>query len=281
MCFTRDPTTGAITIDQHRYIDTLLDRHNMANCNGVHTPALPGDHAPLEPPHAPLPLMEAAARDFRSLVGGLLYIAVCTRPDIAFAVSQLARAVTTPTSADSQAAKRVLRYLKSHPDGITFRPQPLLCLTGYADASYAADPHTRRSTTGYVFFVAGGAVAWRSKLQSVVAMSTTEAEYIAACHAALEAVPLRELLANLDFPMTEATIIYEDNQAALQLSVDPIAQQRTKHIAVRYHKIRELVAQRIIDMVSISTQEQVADLLTKALGRVTHRKHTNTVLGML
>jgi hypothetical protein len=273
----RDLGAGTVALSQERYIQVLLERFGMEQAKGVATPGVPGDGAAEHP-------MELLSTDqatlFRSLVGGLLYISVCTRPDLSYCVSVLARSMAQPHAHALAGAKRVLRYLKENPFGIVYRrTSGKLVLTGYADASYAADMSTRKSTTGWVLMLAGAAVAWKSKLQPVVATSTTEAEYVALCYAALECVALRALLEFLGCPQRQATVFYEDNTAALQLSVNPVAQQATKHIAVRFHKLRELVATRVIDVTYVRTTEQLADILTKALGRVAHRRLAVQLLG--
>jgi transposase InsO family protein len=273
----RDLGAGTVALSQERYIQVLLERFGMEQAKGVATPGVPGDGAAEHPMEL---LSTEQATLFRSLVGGLLYISVCTRPDLSYCVSVLARSMAQPHAHALTGAKRVLRYLKENPFGIVYRRTAgELVLTGYADASYAADVSTRKSTTGWVLVLAGAAVAWKSKLQPVVATSTTEAEYVALCYAALECVALRALLEFLGFPQRQATVFYEDNTAALQLSVNPVAQQATKHIAVRFHKLRELVATRVIDVTYVRTSEQLADILTKALGRVAHRRLAVQLLG--
>jgi histone deacetylase 1/2 len=272
---TRNASEGVLELCQRRYVTVILRRFGMEDCSSVDMPA----HIGNDLQQGEL-LATADARLFRTYVGALLYISTGTRPDIAFAVSHLARYMAAPRAFHMVAAKRVLRYLHGHPHGLVYRRQPGPShLLAYADASYASDLETRRSTTGWVVLLSGAAVAWRSKLQPIVTTSSTEAEYVALCAAALAVVALRALLAFLGFDQQLPTIIYEDNTAALQLSVNPIAQQRTKHIDVRYHKLRELVAERAIDVVSIRTTEQLADLLTKALGRVAHERLAPRVLG--
>jgi hypothetical protein len=140
-----------------------------------------------------------------------------------------------------------------------------LTLTGYADSDYAGDPDTRRSTTGYVFILAGGAVSWQSRLQPTTALSTSEAEYMSVCAATQEAIHLRRLLADLGFPQTKPTIIFEDNQGCIGLANNPIVNKRTKHIDVKYHYIREKIESQEINLKPIRTQDQVADILTKPL----------------
>jgi hypothetical protein len=225
-------------------------------------------------------LLDAAdALRYRSLIGGLLYVAVNTRPDISHTVMSLARHVQAPTLAHSQRARKVLRYLRGNPGGLVYTAQPSAKLEAFADASFANDSATGRSTTGFVLMLSGAAVAWRSKLQSCVAQSTTEAEYVALALTAAEVYWVRQLLAFLNNKQAASTPIYEDNNAALQLASNPVVQQRTRTINVKYHYLRQLVGQKEVDVLAVRTGAQRADILTKALPRATHKEHAAFLLG--
>jgi hypothetical protein len=268
---------GRVELNQDAYVRILLERFGMADCNGTDVPAVPGGDGG----NAGSLLDAPAARRYRSLVGGLLYIAVQTRPDIAFVVMQLARHMAAPAEAHWRGARKVLRYLKGHPGGLSYTAQPGgdAQLVAFADASFATDTATGKSTTGFVLLFCGAAVAWRSKLQSTVAQSTTEAEYIAAALAAAEVYWMRQLLAFLGCPQMAPTPIFEDNSAALQLAANPVVQQRTRTINVKYHYIRQLVGQREVDVVAVRTHSQRADILTKALPRGKFAGHARALLG--
>jgi hypothetical protein len=151
-------------------------------------------------------------------------------------------------------------------------------LVGYADASFAADPVTRRSHTGYVFMLSGAAVQWRSKQQSLVTLSTAEAEYVALCAASKDAVSLAGLLAFLGFEQGPVTLL-EDNTAAIRLAQDPAACKRTKHIDVQFHFVREQVLAGRIAVAAVSTERQHADVLTKALSAPKHHFHAGVIMG--
>eukprot|EP00611_Tribonema_gayanum_P029745 TRINITY_DN804_c1_g1_i3.p1 TRINITY_DN804_c1_g1~~TRINITY_DN804_c1_g1_i3.p1 ORF type:complete len:607 (+),score=162.53 TRINITY_DN804_c1_g1_i3:1040-2860(+) len=273
--FTRQDD-GSITLSQPDYINTLLERHHQLGAHPAHTPAATTAIAAEESAQ----LEGAQVAEYQSMVGGLQWIATCTRPDISFTVSQLQRHMAQPKRCHMEAAKRVLHYLMGHPTGITYRRQEgaQLQLVGYADASFASDSSTRRSQTGYTFLLCGAAVVWRSKLQPCVTLSSTEAEYVALCEASKEVRPLAQLLEFLGAEQGVVRIM-EDNAAAIHLAADAGASQRTKHIDVKYHYVREQVQNGLVSVESVRTQEQHADVLTKVLGAVQHHFHTAALLG--
>ena len=169
-----------------------------------------------------------------------------------------------PTEAHWQAALRVVRYLAgTAEDGVTFGRSGET-LVGYCDADYAGDMDTRRSTTGYVFLMFGGAVSWSSRLQPTVAASTVEAEYLSAAQAVKEALWFRKLGGDLGLNLGTVHI-YCDNQEAIRLLKHPIASQRSKHIDVIHHFARERVARKEVGFVYCKTEDMKADILTKAL----------------
>ncbi|KAL7278123.1 hypothetical protein ACG7TL_008094 [Trametes sanguinea] len=202
---------------------------------------------------------------YAQLVGSLMYAAISTRPDISFATSTLARFMSDPATIHWEAAKRVLRYLKGTRNhvltlGLTSEP-----LVGFTDADWASQAH-RHSISGYVFMYSGSVISWSSRKQPIVALSTTEAEYIAASNASREALWLHRLLAELTTRLDGPTTLYCDNQSAREVirNVD-VFHARTKHIDIRYHFIRELVADKTIVLDYCPTHEMVTDILTKPL----------------
>ena len=204
--------------------------------------------------------MDARTPGYAQLVGSLLYLSVCTRPDIAQAVGALARYMSKPSLAHWQAAKGVLRYLAGTANyGITFGAGGP-GLEAYCDADYAGDIDTRRSTTAYVFILNGGAISWSSRLQQTVAASTTEAEYMAAAAAIKEALWLRTLLGNLGQPIQTIPML-ADSQGAIKLLKNPVFSMRSKHIDVIYHFARERVARNDVSFSYIKTDHMVAEVL--------------------
>ena len=175
---------------------------------------------------------------YRSAVGGLLYLCH-TRPDIAQAVGVVCKYSSDPSDAHWTAVKRIFRYLKGTTSyGISFTKGKDLKLLGYADADYAGDLDSRKSTSGYVFFLNGAPVSCSSKAQATVAQSTAEAEYVAANDAVREAVWLRLLLEELGLKQQGATLLWQDNQGAIAIAKNPESHSRTKHIDVKHHYIR-------------------------------------------
>jgi hypothetical protein len=221
----------------------------------------------------------------------VLYAGIVTRPDIAYAVQSASKHLQRNGPEHLVNAKRILRYLKGTVDmGIRysvkggskltgFSDSDSTKLLGYSDADWGGDKDTRRSTTGYVFVLAGGAVSWCSRLQPTVALSSAEAEYTAACAAVQEATHLRQLLQDLGFPQEEPTLIMEDNQGCIALSGNPVLHKRTKHIDIKYHFIRERVASQEVALKYVATADQLADILTKPLLRVRLEKMRDIILG--
>ncbi|GIL87679.1 hypothetical protein Vretifemale_15713, partial [Volvox reticuliferus] len=253
----RDRSAKTLHISQKRFVKELLSKFGMDGANGRSIPMdanvrLSSDGESLDTSLFP----------YSELVGSLLYLSVCSRPDISFAVGALARHMAKPTTDHWCAAKCVLRYLVSTPDvGIKYGGN--LSLVGYCDSDLAGSVG-RRSTTGYVFVLGGGAISWSSKLQSTVATSTAEAEYMAAASTIKEALWLRHLLHDLGLEVTSVPIKC-DNRACISMLESPISSARTKHIDVCHHFARERVERGEVRMVQCSTLDQMSDFLTKAL----------------
>lgn len=206
--------------------------------------------------------------NYRQVVGALAYLMVGTRPDIAYAVSVVSRSLENPTQADCVRLKRILRYLQYAPDMsiIYKRSNKKGILECYSDADHGGDVATGRSTTGVLCLYAGGAVSWLSQRQQSVAISTTEAEIVAASEAARESIWLARLLrgiTNLD----DLPVLYVDNEAAVRLAENPEFHRRTKHIRTRHFFVRELVTNGELQINRICSELQLADLLTKPMAR--------------
>jgi hypothetical protein len=225
---------------------------------------------------------------YKGAIGALMYLANCTRPDIAFAVNALARSTNEPTKRHWAGVKQVFRYLAGTKTfGILYkRTKPSRLITddlhGFADAGYLSDPHKARSQTGYVFLSAGGAIAWKSTKQTLVATSTNQAELIALYEACQECVWLRRLLTfvrntlNIKGPLS-ATKLYEDNQACIaQVQRGYIKSDRTKHIDPKFFFMHELQGIEL-DILPIASNENSADIFTKSLGSSLHVKFQGAI----
>jgi hypothetical protein len=207
-----------------------------------------------------------------------MYAMLATRPDLAFAVGVLSKHSATPGEEHWSALKRAYRYLrKTSDERLTFRGNGEINPRGFVDADWASDNNDRRSITGQVFLMAGGAVSWQSKKQDSVALSSTEAEYMAASSATREALWISTFLNELTIIPIQPISLLIDNQSAISLAKNAVFHSRTKHIAIRYHFIRERVESGEVKLEYVPTNLQVADVLTKPLGR---EKHERFVEGM-
>uniref|UniRef100_A0A2N9EYP1 Uncharacterized protein n=1 Tax=Fagus sylvatica TaxID=28930 RepID=A0A2N9EYP1_FAGSY len=202
---------------------------------------------------------------YRQLVGSLVYLTV-TRPDISYAVHIVSQFMAAPRSLHYAAVLRILRYLKGtlfH--GLHFSSQSSLTLQAYSDADWAGDPTDRRSTTGYCFLLGDSLISWRSKKQSVVARSSTEAEYRALADTTAELLWLRWLLQDLGIDCSTAVPIHCDNQSAIQIAHNDVFHERTKHIEIDCHFVRHHLLQGTLQLRSVSSQDQLADIFTKPM----------------
>jgi transposase InsO family protein len=270
MTITRDRAGRTVRLGQERLIEELLERFEMAKAHGR---ALPLDAGANLVPATDKELIDTCEKHYSALVGSLLYLSVCTRPDISQAVGVLSRYMARPGVSHWGAARGVLRYLRGTSSlGLKWHP----CtggdrVLGYTDSNYAGDMHTRRSTTGYVFVLHGAALCWSSRLQPTVALSTAEAEYMAACNAAKEGIWLTLLLKDLGISKAPMRLLI-DNTAALAIAKNPIASNRSKHIDVQYHFVRERVESGEILVAHVPSEDNVADLLTKVLSAPLFKK---------
>ena len=228
-----------------------------------------------------IPLMENANAQnenkpnkipFRELMGCVMFLATSTRPDIMYAVSYLAKFMSTYGDVHCTAAKSLLRYLKGTQNmGLRFNADETVL--GYTDSDWAGDTMTRNSRSGYVFQIGDTSISWKSKQQSVVAASSVEAEYIAKSHAVKESLWIRTICQEFDLLIDRKPFkVFADNTGAIALANDSIISNRSKHIDVSYHLIRDYVEMGKVILEYISTDLMVADGLTKALAAVKHKK---------
>jgi histone deacetylase 1/2 len=233
---------------------------------------------------------------YRSIIGKLNYLEKCTRPDISYAVHQCARFSSCPKESHAEAIKYICRYLAATKNkGVTLKPNGhhFEC---FVDSSHAGDwrqqsamddPSTARSRTGYVINFANCPLIWASKLQTEIALSTTEAEYIALSTASREILPLlslakeakkHKLINKVESPVIRCKI-FEDNKGAVEIANVPKMRPRTKHLNIKYHFFRQFIQQGILRVEHIPGEDQMADIFTKALDYASFVKHRQSILG--
>ncbi|WVZ48984.1 LOW QUALITY PROTEIN: hypothetical protein U9M48_000369 [Paspalum notatum var. saurae] len=257
-------TEGSITVCQSAYARKILENAGMGECNMCHTPMENGLKLSKKEDGEPVDTTR-----YRSMIESLRYL-VNSRPDLAYILkSELY--MENPKSRHWAAVKQILRYVAGTINyGCRFRRQSAAeCrLVGFSDSDHAGDVDDRKSTTGYVFFLGTSLISWASQKQRVVPLSSCEAEYIASAIAACQAVWLNRVLTELTGRETPMVNLLVDNKSASALSRNPVHHDRSKHIDTRFHFIRECVDEGKIDVRHVGTEEQLADILTKALGKV-------------
>jgi hypothetical protein len=268
----RDRTARTLSISQREYISKLLEHTGMSDCRPAPTPLETGTTlTKADCPHPPT-LDADFARRYQSAVGAIMYAMLGTRPDIAFAVTALSQFCSNPGQSHWTAVNRVLHYLRGTMDyELTYgSDQQPLSLYGYCDSDWASDKDDRRSVTGYAFMLGGGAVSWQAKKQQTVALSSVEAEYMAAAQATKETMWWRTFMTELGMHLTSATTLCSDSQGSIALSRNPEHHARSKHIDIRHHFVREQVAAGTVTLQYVPTENMAADILTKALSRDKH-----------
>jgi hypothetical protein len=221
-------------------------------------------------PQTPEEIAEMEGVPYINAVGALNYLAIATRPDISYTVGVLARFTNNPGMQHWKAVKHLFRYLKGTLDyKLTYSPSPSTELfTTFSDADHAGNPDNGRSTSGYLVKVGTGAISWRSRLQTLVALSTTEAEFIAAVSAGQEILFLRNLFKAFGYKIDEPSTLLIDNSSAISVAKNPEHHGRMKHLDLRFYWLRDEVEKKKIQVKHVDTNNMAADILTKALGRV-------------
>ena len=270
MQINRDRSNKILTISHPNYLSNVLKRFKMENSKPVATPLEAGKK-----------FQKTTDEDqmfhdislYQQAIGCLTYAATTTRPDIAAAISALSQYMSNPSVDHWSGVKRVLRYVRGTMNyGLRFTTGDRNELVGFSDSDWAGDVDTRKSTSGYTFFIGSSLISWSSKKQATVAKSSTEAEYVALSGATQEAIWLRRLLNDLRCATDNPTIINEDNQGAIELSKNPKHHNRVKHIDIAYHFARERVEAGEIEIVYCPTDSMIADVMTKGLSRFKFEK---------
>jgi Reverse transcriptase (RNA-dependent DNA polymerase)/gag-polypeptide of LTR copia-type/Integrase core domain/GAG-pre-integrase domain len=250
----------SIFINQKKYAENILIKFKMQDSKPVATPLMSNERLKSEDG-----AKKADSTLYRSLVGSLLYLSA-TRPDIMFTASLLSRYMNSPSQINLAAAMRVLRYIKGTKEyGLWYKPVKDSNLIGYTDSDWAGCLDDMKSTSGYAFSLGSGICTWSTKKQTIVALSSAEAEYVAAARAVAQAAWLKRIIEDIGEKQEEPTIIFCDSKSAIAISENPISHERTKHIAIKYHYIREALQNQEVQLKFCPTQEQLADIFTKAL----------------
>ena len=270
-----DQSDNCVKMSQAKYVEKILERFKMVDCKPRSTPCEQKlnytDNAD----------MMIDVRKYREAVGSLIYLTVCTRPDLSFIVSKLSQYFSEPTDEQWVTVKHVLRYLKGTLNKeLCYKKCEALGIQAYSDADWAASDD-RRSTTGYCVSLSkdGTLVSWKTKKQPTVALSTCEAEYMALAATIQECIHLKQLLDGIDKHQYETPKVYEDNQGTIALAKNPVSRQRCKHIDIKYHFIRSTVNEGYIVLVYCPTEEMVADVMTKPVTKFKLMKFAEFIFG--
>ncbi|KAK1647900.1 hypothetical protein QYE76_065705 [Lolium multiflorum] len=276
----RDRSRRLIGLSQSTYLDKILKKFRMDESKKGFLPMLPGKV--LSKTQGPATAEERERMNqipYASAVGSIMYAMLCTRPDIAHAVSLTSRYQSDPGMEHWTAVKNILKYLKRTKDMfLCYGGDQELVVTSYTDASWNTDPDDSKSQSGYVFILNGAAVSWCSSKQCTVAKSSTESEYIAASEASSEAVWMKRFIVELGVVPSalDPLVIYCDNMGAIANAQEPRSHKKLKHIKLRFHSIREYIEDGEVKICKVHTDLNV-DPLTKALPRAKHDQHQNAM----
>ncbi|CAI7934360.1 unnamed protein product [Closterium sp. NIES-54] len=281
----RDVERRWLKVHQSHYISGVMERYGVTGVRTVMTP-FPAGFKLKKAAEEDDVLEDEQRNEYQSLIGSVMYAAVHTRPDASFGVGQLARVVQRPTEEQLEVAKRLVRYLGSTAsagvqfsasgqlkqigaDGVTPGTLKLSCFT---DATWASEDEDQSSVGGFVCMVGGGLVSWRSKKQSEIAQSSGEAEYMAMYHAIKEIVLLRKLLEDVGVEQEGPTPLFSDSEAAIGMANNPTLNGLNKHMKIKWHWVRQMVKEGIVELHHVKASKQAADFLTKRLPKSAHWK---------
>jgi hypothetical protein len=253
---------GKIMLDQQKYLKKILDRFNMSNAKIAQTP-LPTGWTPMENKAMVSPVIR---QKYQSVIRSLLYLMLGTRPDITYAVIKLSQFSANPSQKHLDKAMYIMRHLVGTQNySIVYDGKKSEGLIAYTDSDWAADQIKRQSTTGYFATLASGIICWQSRLQKTVALSSTEAEYMALSDTSRQVKWIQSIFTELGFTL-KAIPICADNQGSIFIRSNPVQERRTKHIDIRYHYIHECIENGDVSVVFIEGKENTADMFTKNLG---------------
>ncbi|GJQ89693.1 putative RNA-directed DNA polymerase [Tanacetum coccineum] len=257
-----------VCLSQRKYCLEVLHEYGLLAGRPVETPL--AENTTLNHVESEDDKLLSDIGNYQKLVGKLIYL-TNTRPDISYAVHCLSQFMHAPLSSHLEAAFRVLRYLKNSPgSGIQINKVGNLKLRAYADSDWARCPATRKSVSGYCVFLGSSLITWKSKKQSTLSRSSAEAEYRSMASATCEVIWLSNLLGDMGVKNLLPVVLYCDNSSALQIAANPVFHEKSKHFEIDVHLVREKVASGVIVTEKIHTSQQIADVLTKALGSKQH-----------
>lgn len=258
-----------------KHIDNMLRKYGLEECKPISTPFDISQKYSLQmSPENEDNKKEMMKVPYRQCIGSLLFAAQISRPDICYAVNVLSRYCENPGRQHWQGVKRILRYLKGTKSmELVYKREAESKLMGFCDADWGGDIDERKSTTGYVFTYAGGAVTWSTKRQPTVALSTTEAEFMAMTAAVQEGTWLKQIMNELLPLFKKCITIHSDNKGALELAKNNQYSPRTKHIDIKHKFVNEKITKGEINFEYTSTEEMPADILTKRSSNVKIQKH--------
>ena len=256
-------TDGSVCLDQTAYAEEILNTFGMADCKPASTPLDAGTKFTKESENDSV----RTNKPYREVVGSLLYLANGTRPDLAYAVAYMSQFCNNPTDEHWSGLKHILRYLQGTKDRKLCYKKTKMKAQFYSDADWASDVSDRKSYSGYTCILAGAAVSWRSRKQEATALSTTEAEYIAMCHASKEVLWFKSFLNEIGMGafIEEPTNVFVDNQGAIHLVKNKVTSERSKHIDLKFHFLRDQVKKDILTFKYVPSRENKADIFTKTL----------------
>ncbi|BBH07111.1 hypothetical protein Prudu_018948 [Prunus dulcis] len=274
---SRNRDKGLLGLSQRSYIEKVLKRFNMQDCAGSDIPIAKGDKLSTEQaPKTEQEKLEMADKPYASLVGSLMYAQVCTRPDLAFAVSMLGRFQSNPGQAHWVAGKKVMRYLQRTKDyKLVFKRSENLELQGFADADFAGCQDTLKSTSGFVFMFGGAAVSWRSIKQPLTAGSTMLAEFLACYEATSQAMWLRNFIISLSVveSIHRPIQLWNDNSAAVTFAKGNKRTRGSRLLDVKFIIVKEKISQGYTTIDHIGTEQMIADPLTKGVPNAVFHRH--------
>ena len=275
----RKARTGRLV--QAGYAERVLRAFSMWDSHPVATPLDP--NVRLSKLDCPAVVDPNVHRKYRSIVGCISYLVNMTRPDLAFSFSQLSKFLQHPGDTHLAAAYRVLAYVRGTvTQGISFHDpgaEKRNTLSGWVDSDFASDVDTRRSITGYLLTLNGGPISWKAARQGGVTLSSSEAEFVAASQAGKEILYLRALLKGFACPQQKPTELWEDNASCILMSENPTNRERSRHVDVRVHFLRDMVRDGSVKFIKCAGTQNVADALTKSLPKPAFHKHREFMQG--